>query len=284
MQYVSQALHPNPNTKPHPDEHGVPDRTTLITGATSGIGKSFAELFAKDGYKLVIVARDETKLQAASERFKQMGSPSVTYISCDLSKPEAPKELVAILQQKGLKIDILVNNAGHGRIEKVMEQDVDSIAKINHLNMNSPAILCRLLVPSMKARGYGKVLNVASIVSYVAGPTQAVYCASKAYLLSFSNALGEELKDSGVTVTAVLPGATKTEFFDRGGAKNSEEVVNSPAAMSAHEVAQQGYNALFRGDQQYITGFKNWATAKLLNVMPAKVSGPIVNKLNEAMK
>jgi len=285
MQYISQALHPNPETKPAKDEHGVPvSRTVLVTGATSGIGKAFAELFAKDGYNLVIVARNQEKLKTATDLFKKAGSPSVVAIAKDLSTPSAPKELVADLSSQNIHVDILVNNAGHGRIEKVLEQDYDSIARINHLNVNTPTLLARMLVPRMQEKKYGKVLNVASIVSYVSGPVQAVYNASKAYLLSFSNALGEELKDSGITVTAVCPGITRTEFFERAGA-DSEKVLNTPGAtMSAQEVAAMGYAALFRGDATYICGFKNYAAAKLANITPGVIAAPLMQKLNEGMK
>eukprot|EP01111_Echinosteliopsis_oligospora_P013272 TRINITY_DN4724_c0_g1_i2.p1 TRINITY_DN4724_c0_g1~~TRINITY_DN4724_c0_g1_i2.p1 ORF type:complete len:157 (+),score=18.89 TRINITY_DN4724_c0_g1_i2:530-1000(+) len=149
------------------------------------------------------------------------------------------------------------------------------------LNMASLTMLTRLLVPKMLERGYGKVMNVASIVAYYTGPYQAVYNASKAYVLSFSNALSIELKDTPVTVTAICPGFTRSGFFPRAGA-NTEKLYSIPGLTSdPDEVAFLGYPALFRGDATYITGFKNWVFGKSFNLMPSIVAGRIAEYVHQ---
>jgi len=254
--------------------------TVLITGATEGFGLEFAKLFARDGYSLVLVARNQEDLLKVSQEVTLAGSPFVTPVPFDLSVAGAGMLLAEHLIERGLEIDILVNNAGVGIIEPVVNTDPNYLYQINELNVNTPMLLCRMLVPRMIARGYGKVLNVASINAFYSSPNFAVYNATKAYLLSFSNYLAGELKNTPVTVTALCPGIGETNFFDRAGV-DGEQVYRTPrgASMKPERIAYLGYKALFRGKMQYVAGVKNKVGAKMFKVTPPSITNSIAGNL-----
>jgi len=283
MQYISQLLHPQVDTRPRCDLQGnIIPTTVLVTGGTSGIGRELAKLFVRDGYNVVIVARNKDHLIETTEELRKLGSGTISYFECDLGQHDAAQELANKLHTNGINIDILVNNAGLGKFESVIEQDIESITSMLHVNITSFTLLTRLLVPRMLLRGWGKVLNVASIVAYYPGPFQAIYNASKSYVLSFSNALAVELQNTPVSVTAMCPGVTQTNFFNKAGADSSKVFSTPGMSMSSEETALLGYQALFRGETQYICGVKNWGLSKMFNFTPSLVSSRIASYLHRS--
>jgi uncharacterized protein len=244
-------------------------KTALITGATSGLGYEFAKLFAKDGYNLVLVARSENTLNEMKQSYSNV---EVTVISKDLSAPGAAKEVFEEVEQKGISVDVLVNNAGFGLMGKFDELEIEKQSNMIQLNIAALTELTYYFLPKMKQLGNGRILNVASTAAFQPGPLMAVYFASKAYVLSFSEALVEELVGTGVTVTTLCPGATKTNFGAVASVENSK-MFNS--AMSSDVVAKQGYEALMRGKRVIVTGGLNKAGVLGAKFMPRSLAAKI---------
>ena len=251
--------------------------TALITGASAGLGVEFAHLLAKDHNNVVLVARSEDKLQQlAADLEKRYGIKAHVFAS-DLSLPGAAQALVESLRLADLKIDVLINNAGFGTNGKFHENPAEQEFAMLQVNVVALAQLTRLLLPGMVARGYGKVLNVASTAAFQPGPHMAGYFASKAYVLSLSEALAYELKDTGVSVTALCPGPTQTEFIERAGMK--ESLLFTLSKSSAKKVAQVGYQAMQRGEATVIPGLHNWALAQTVRFTPRKVVRSLASML-----
>src|SRR5919205_1671843 len=187
----------------------------LITGATSGIGYELAKLFAKDGYNLVIVARTQEDLEQRASEFSGQHGIKVVPIAKDLSQPKAPFDLYDEVKAKGIQIDVLVNDAAQGQYGLFVETDIQRELEIIQLNIVAYLVLTKLFLKDMVARKSGKILQVASIGGELPGPMQSVYHATKAFILSHAEALANELKDTGVTITALLPGPTETDFFNK---------------------------------------------------------------------
>jgi short-subunit dehydrogenase len=186
--------------------------TVLITGASSGIGEELARLFAEKDYDLIISARRKERLDTLAE---ELGTDSsVTCIVCDLSTDEGPEQLVTDIRGQGLEVDILVNNAGVSSQGSFQDLSVDEIDNMINLNVRALTRLTHMLLPTMIQKGSGKILNVGSVASFQPMPSASVYGASKAFVLSFTEALSEDLRGTGVTVTALCPGLTKTEMVD----------------------------------------------------------------------
>lgn len=251
--------------------------TALITGASSGLGVEFAHLLAKDHHNVVLVARSEDKLQQLAGELQKRYGIKAHVFACDLSLPGAAQALVESLQLANLKIDVLVNNAGFGTNGKFYENPAEQEFALLQVNVVALAQLTRLLLPGMVARGYGKVLNVASTAAFQPGPHMAGYFASKAYVLSLSEALAYELKDTGVTVTALCPGPTQTEFIERAGMK--ESLLFTLGKSSAKKVALAGYQAMLRGETTVIPGLHNWALAQTVRFTPRKVVSSLASML-----
>lgn len=244
-------------------------KTALITGATSGIGLELAKLFALDNYNLVIVARNQNDLNDTANELKiKNGSITITAISKDLFNPGDAFALCDEIKAKGIIIDVLVNDAGQGVYGEFKDTDIERELGIINLNISSLVILTKHFVKEMAGRGEGKILNLASIASKLPGPWQSVYHGTKAFVLSFSEAIREELKDSGVTVTALLPGPTDTDFFNKAGMQNSKILQDKEALSNPAEVAKDGYDALMAGDDKIISGFKNKVQVNISNVTP----------------
>ncbi len=223
----------------------------LITGASSGIGKEFARIHAAKQGDLVLVARSGDKLELLKIELEQQYSVKVKLIVKDLSLAAAPQEIYNELEEEGISINYLINNAGFGGLGKFHERDwTQDLAMIN-LNIIALTSLTRLFLPDFVARNKGRVLNVSSTASLMAGPLQAVYFATKAYVTSFSNALAEELYDTDITVTALLPGATETEFGRTSGMDKTPMFQNT---FSARGVAEDGYQGMLKGKLDVITG------------------------------
>lgn len=239
----------------------------LITGGTSGIGLELAKLFAENGYHLVLVARDRDVLEATAAELKFYGGEVVT-LSKDLFDNEEAFAVYADVKSMGIEIDVLVNDAGQGEFGEFKETDIDRELDIINLNISALVILTKLFVKDMVARNSGKILNLASIASKVPGPWQAVYHGTKAFVLSFSEAIREELRDTDITVTALMPGPTDTDFFAKADMLQSRIVQDKDSLSDPAVVAKDGYEALMRGDDKVISGFKNKVQVGVSNLVP----------------
>jgi short-subunit dehydrogenase len=230
-------------------------QTALITGATSGIGYELARVFAHHGHGLVIVARDTGRLNEVKKEIEGAFQVPVGIIAADLSRPQSASEIFAVLQKQGLTVDVLVNNAGFNEYGLFTDTNLEKETQMIQTNITSLTQLTKLILPAMVQRGRGRVMNVGSTGSFVPVPKNAVYAATKAYVLSFSDAIGEELKGTGVTVTTLCPGATETRFAERAGmgdVKLFQGGVMKPAA-----VARVGYRALMCGKKRVVAGCAN---------------------------
>ena len=255
------------------------NRYALITGASEGIGYELAKLFAGDGYNLIIVARSEEELQQRAQEFSQQFGVQVISIAKDLMQPNAAFELYDDVKGQNLTVDVLVNNAGQGQYGLFVEQDIHRLLDIIQLNINSLTVLTHKFLQDMVARNEGKILQLASIASQLPGPWQAVYHATKAYVLSFTEALISELKDSAVTLTALQPGATDTDFFNKADMQESK--ILDSGLSDPVKVAKDGYEALMSGDDKIISGFKNKMMVGMSNVMPESTVANQMNKMQE---
>ena len=244
-------------------------QTALITGATSGLGYDFVKLFANDNYNLVLVARNEIKLQEIKNSYPHI---KVTIISKDLSISSAAKELFNDIESRGIQIDILVNNAGFGSVGEFDELDIENQLNMIQLNIATLTELTYYFLPKMKLRKNGRILNVASTAAFQPGPLMAVYYATKAYVLSFSEALVDELSDSPVTVTTLCPGPTKTNF---SSAANIKENKMFGMPMNSDFVAKKGYQALMSGKRVSIPGGSNKLGAIGVKFIPRSIASKI---------
>ena len=231
------------------------NKCALITGATSGIGYELAKLFAADGYDLFIAARSEEGLKRTAGELEQQFGISVQTFSKDLFDPENAFDLYNEIKMKGIEMDVLVNDAGQGEYGEFIETDLRKELSIIQLNISSLVVLTKLFLQDMVTRGSGRILNLSSIASKVPGAWQSVYHGTKAFVQSFTEAIRAENKDSGVTITALLPGATDTDFFNKANMNDSKAVqgkLSDPA-----DVAKDGYTALMNGDDMIVSGLKN---------------------------
>jgi uncharacterized protein len=256
----------------------INDRYALVTGATMGIGYELAKLFAEDGYNLILVSRTKEDLEKVATEFSQYGINVVT-ISKDLFEKEAAFELYEEVKSKNLTVDVLVNDAGQGQFGLFVESDIRRQLEIIQLNVSSLTTLTYLFLKDMVARNEGKILQLASIASELPGPWQAVYHGTKAYVLSFTEALINELKDSAVTMTALQPGATDTDFFNKADMQDSK-ILDTKLSDPA-KVAKDGYEALMKGDDKIVSGFKNKAMVSMSNIMPDTMVAEQMNKLQQ---
>jgi short-subunit dehydrogenase len=250
----------------------------LITGASSGIGAELAELCAADGYGLILVARRADRLQELADALGTRHGVRVLTIAADLSEAAAP---VAIHQQiRGETIDILINNAGFGLRGRYDQTDWDAESRLMQVNMIALAQLTKLLAREMIQRGSGLILNVGSTAAFVPGPLMAMYYASKAFVVSFSLALAKEFEGTGVSVTVLCPGPTRTEFDTAAGITDSELFRGS--AMTAAEVARIGYRAMLAGRAEVIAGWRNRWMILLSRLAPRTMLASIAKRLNSS--
>jgi len=257
----------------------MPSLTVLITGASGGIGYELAKLFARDHHNLVLVARSGDKL-AQVARELQVHGVTVKTIALDLAAPPAPAFLFDQVQREELAVDILVNNAGFGVFGEFTQMPQEEILGQIDLNIRALTELTRLFLPRMIRRGSGKIMNVASTAGFQPGPLLAVYYATKAYVISFSEAIANELRGTGVTVTCFCPGATRTGFARRAGIEKSR-LFQSIGAMSAEKVALDGYRAVMEGRTLAISGAHNWLVAESTRFAPRKVVTAISRWISE---
>jgi short-subunit dehydrogenase len=253
-------------------------RTALVTGASSGIGREFARLLAADGANLILVSRNRSSLQELAAGLQTEHGVAVRCEVRDLSEAQAAARLWADLNRAGVAVDILINNAGVGVYGEVEKQDPEALERMMQLNVVALTSLTRLALPGMKARNWGRILNVGSVVGYQpAGPRMAAYYASKAYVVSFSKGLARELDGSGVSVTVLSPGVTESAFSERSGASRTLLYRLLPK-MSAAAVARAGYDGLKRQATAVIPGFLTKILAFAGELPPRRI-GVEVNRL-----
>jgi hypothetical protein len=258
----------------------TPEKYTLITGGTSGIGYELAKLFAEDGHNLIIVARHEEELNETAVELTQQFGIDVVKIAKDLFIPENAFDLYNEVTDAGYNVAILVNNAGQGQYGEFVDTDIFRELEIIQLNICSLVVLTKLFLKDMVNRGEGKILNLSSIASKVPGPWQSVYHGTKAFVQSFTEAIREEVKDSGVSITALLPGATATDFFNKADMLDSKVVAEGKLADAA-DVAREGYEALMKEDDKVVAGFKNKVQVAMAAVTPDAKLAKMMNKQQE---
>ncbi len=246
------------------------NKTAVITGGNSGIGFELAKLFAKDECDLVLVARNQKKLEGCAGEINKQFGVKVKIIVKDLSSPSAPEEIFSELQKESIHVDFLVNNAGFNVYGPFSETNLKKELQLLQVNIVSLTHLTKLFLPDMLKHGFGKILNVGSIGSFMPVPLNTVYCASKGYVLLFSEGIAEELVGTGVTVTALCPGATRTGFIDKAGMKNTNLFKGN--LMEPEKAAKIGYRALMKGHRVVVPGFRNKYQMFLVRVAPRKLT------------
>jgi short-subunit dehydrogenase len=252
----------------------------LITGATSGIGYELAKLFAQDQYNLVIVSRHQEDLDRVASELGQTGVKVLT-LAKDLFQPESAKDIFDTLQEQHIEIDTLVNDAGQGVYGRFVETELERELDIIQLNITSLVTLTKFFLQEMVKRGAGKILNVSSIASKTPGPWQSVYHGTKAFVQSFTEAIRAEVKESGITVTALLPGVTDTDFFNKAEMNASKAVQDKDAMADPADVAKDGYEALMRGDDMVVSGFSNKIQVAMGAVTPDAALAKMTGKKQE---
>jgi uncharacterized protein len=253
--------------------------TALVTGASAGIGLELARILAREGHDLVLVARRQTALEELAAELKERYGADCTVVAADLARPEAGAHIEQAIA--GTTIDVLVNNAGFGGVGAFAQREHDADMRMVAVNVVALTDLTKRFLPGMVARGRGRVLNVASTAAFQPGPFMAVYYATKAYVLSLSQALAEETRGTGVTVTCLCPGVTETEFHGVAGT-DAQPLTSGPLAMTASSVAQAGYRAMMRGKLVETPGLHNKFGAQSIRVAPRSVVLKVVRRLHPA--
>ena len=261
----------------------MPVRTALITGASSGIGEAFADVFASAGFDLVIAARREDRLRAVAARLSRQYGRRIEVVVIDLSRPESAAELCAEIAARGIAIDALVNNAGYGVPDLFTDSPWARHQAMLQVMVTGLAELTHRLLPGMIARGYGRIVNVASLAGLVP-PAAAftLYSASKSFVIGFSEALSHEVSRSGVHVTAVCPGFTFTEFHEVTGTRQEVNKLPGWMWMDAMTVARQGFEAVMKGTPVYINGRANRAIALTVRYAPRWLVNVVTRRASEA--
>ena len=248
---------------------------TLITGASSGIGYHLAQEFAAHGHSLVLVAPDEEELQSIADEISNEHGVPIDVIAVDLRDPGSIERIEETADQS---IEILVNNAGHGKRGNAWEISLEDDISMVKLNIVAVLRLTNLFLPTMVARGAGRLLNTASVAGFEPGPGYAVYSATKAFVLHYSESLATELKDTGVTVTALCPGPTDTDFFLKADMLETRSFQQANL-MAPQDVAKAGYAAAMRGDRVIVPGAANKAMVFMRRLIPESLQA----KLNEVL-
>jgi uncharacterized protein len=255
-------------------------KTALVTGASSGIGYELAKLFAADGHDLVITSRSADTLQDIAQHFRETYGVKVLVIAADLFDPRAPFQLYDDVRSRGITVDYLVNDAGQGVYGKFVETQIEDELEIIQLNINALVVLTKLYAQDMVERGEGRILQLASMVSKSPAPYSAVYGGTKAFVYNFTQALVQELEGTGVTVTALRPGATDTDFFRKEGGEDAR-IVQDGKLGPADKVARDGYEAMMEGRDAVVSGWQNQLMDKAGNLLPDEVVARQMKKMHE---
>ena len=250
-------------------------KTALITGASMGIGLDLAVLAARDGFDCILVSRSEPRLHELKKVLEKRYRVAVHVVAMDLSKPDAARTLVQTIEENGWTVDFLINNAGFGTSGAFVDIDAETEAEEVRLNVNTLTELTKAYLPRMVERDYGYVLNVASVAAFQPGPYMAVYYATKAYVLSLTEAIHAEVKGTNVHVSVLCPGPTETDFFNRAG---NEMMV---AKMPSHLVAFFGYKGVMNNKRVIVPGVTNQLLVGLAKVMPRAVSLEILRRFQK---
>jgi short-subunit dehydrogenase len=253
-------------------------KTALITGASAGLGRDFARLFAADGHDTVLVARRKDRLDELASELRA-GGTNATVIAEDLGDAGAPERIVTALAAQGVEIEFLVNNAGFGTTGAFAENDLRRELEMVQVNVTALLHLTGLLLPAMVERGSGRILNIGSTAGFQPGPGMATYYASKAFVNHFTEALAHELKGSGVSATVSCPGATATEFGDIAG--NAKSILFKMGAADSPGVAREAYRAMMAGKPMVIHGLTNKLAMESLRLSPRAVVRALVANLNK---
>lgn len=258
-------------------------KTALITGASSGIGKELAFIHAKNRGNLVLVARSIDKLNQIKTILESKYNAKVLVIRKDLTQANATKEIYEEVKKAKIKIDYLINNAGFGGIGKFHERNIQEDTAMIHLNITALTTLTHYFLQDFITSNNGKILNVSSTASFFPGPLQAVYFASKAYVTSFTNAIAEELHDTNITVTNLMPGATETDFAKTSG---MDKTAMFDKTTSAKNVALDGYNGMLKGKLDVISGltFAQKIMTAMVPLTPKKIILSQIRKMQEVKK
>jgi len=246
---------------------------SLITGASAGIGAAFARALAVQKHDLILTARRVERLESLAEEVRQKYGCTVTVLPADLADPAAPRALNDMLQQRGLAVDWLINNAGYGVPGTFVENDWSTHAEFLQVLLTAPTELAWHLLPGMRERGYGRIINVASLAGHVPGTAKhTLYAASKAYLIKFSQSLALENQERGVHVCALCPGFTRSEFHDVTGTRTLMNKLPAFMWQSAEDVVREGINAVERGEAVYVTGRVNRTIKTMFKLMPDRLA------------
>src|SRR6266513_170724 len=261
--------------------NGIQTPTALVTGGSSGIGLELAKCLAQHGFDLAIVARTRDALEAAAGQIEGQQDVKVHVFAADLRRREAPQAIFDFLRNENIPVEILINNAGFGLGGEFAETELTRELEMIQVNIAALTHLTKLFLPAMIKRRSGRILNVASTAAFQPGPLMAVYYATKAYVLSFSEALAEELRDSGVTVTALCPGPTRTDFA--ASAQVPESRLSTLFGIAdATSVAEYGVTAMFHGRRVAVPGIKNKIVAQANRFAPRSVTARVARMFQEA--
>lgn len=254
--------------------------TTMITGASSGIGLELARIAAAQSHDVILVARSEDKLTALAHELKSARNVAAEVIAADLSRPHAVESIVARMAALGCHVDVLINNAGFGLYGPFTETAVETELEMIQVNIVVLTELAKRLLPPMVARRNGRIMNVASTAAFFPGPLMSVYYATKAYVLSFSEAIANELSGTGVTVTALCPGPT-TSGFQAAAKLEESRLVSGKMLMSSREVADAGWKGMMAGASVVIPGTSNRMMVQLPRLLPRRAVTRIVRTAQE---
>ena len=254
--------------------------TTLVTGASDGIGLELARIAAAHREDVVLVARRESTLRDLAKELEQQHGVRAHVVPADLGQPGAATEVAARVAALGVDVDHLVNNAGFGIYGRFVETALDIELQILQVNIVALTELTKRLVPGMVARGRGRILNIASTAAFLPGPLMAVYYASKAYVLSFSEAIANELAGTGVTVTALCPGPTASGFQKAAHLEGSKLVAGMRLATS-RDVAQVGFDAMVAGTRIVVPGVRNKLVSQMPRLLPRRMVARLVRRAQE---
>lgn len=263
-----------------PDDPRSLTETVLVTGASSGIGQALARCFAGDGSDCILLARSEGALHDLAESLEATFGVRTHVLPADLSEPDAADQIQGELDERGLSVDVLVNNAGFGARGAFADLDRGRQMDMIRVNVSALTDLSRLLLPDMLERDRGGILNVASTAAFQPGPNMSVYYATKAYVLSFSEGLSEELSDTGIPVTCLAPGPTRTGFIDEAS-MDETRLFDLGVMMSPENVAEVGYEAFRRERTLVVPGWPNKIAAFMTRFTPRPLARKVAGWLNE---